>query len=272
MNIYSWIDYAMIGILFFTAASARYLVMTGVYYATVVHLFGKYLRTYKINPEPTPTSLIRHEIFWGILNNLNFAAIGMVGFWLYTNDHLSIFLDFYKYGFLYHVVVIIGLLYIHDTYFYWLHLWMHKGPLRQYFHHGVHHQAINLSPWSAFSVHPVEGFFEVFFRLLIAAFIPLHPLTILAFELLSFALNIIGHSGYEFFPKNFPSHLLTKNSNCATFHFLHHQDGRSNFSLFFNHWDRWMGTMNPNYESFYAQTKERQLLQSMGESKSIVEV
>jgi lathosterol oxidase len=79
----------------------------------------------------------------------------------------------------------------------------------------------------------------------------MHPIDFIFFEILTFALNIIGHSGYEFFPSFFAKSPLTKMNSCATFHYLHHLNGRTNLSLFFNHWDRLMGTLHPDYEKEY---------------------
>lgn len=87
--------------------------------------------------------------------------------------------------------------------------------------------------------------------------IPMHSSTIIIFALISFSLNIIGHSGYEFFPKGFATSPFTRIKSCATFHYLHHKNGNYNLSLFFNYWDRLMGTIHPDYEKFCEQTMSK---------------
>jgi sterol desaturase/sphingolipid hydroxylase (fatty acid hydroxylase superfamily) len=44
---------------------------------------------------------------------------------------------------------------IHEFHFYCIHRLLHVGPLYTWFH-SVHHRAINPSPWSSLSMHPVE--------------------------------------------------------------------------------------------------------------------
>lgn len=242
----------------FAAASVRYLLMVGLYYAAVYRVMREPLGAFKINKQDPTPKMMGSEIFWGLLNNVNFAVVGVVVYEFYKQGWLRVFLDFEAYPWIYHLLLVPVLLLLHDAYFFWIHWAMHKTRLGRWLRHDVHHGAHNVSPWSAFSVHPFEGLLEVAFRLITLMAIPMHPLDFLFFEILTFALNIIGHSGYEFFPRNFATSPVTRMKSCATFHYMHHQNGGTNLSLFFNHWDRLMGTLNPDYEKFYAQVmKER---------------
>jgi uncharacterized protein (DUF2147 family) len=45
--------------------------------------------------------------------------------------------------------------------------------------------------------------------------------------------------------------------NTTMHHDLHHQDGRSNYGLYFTWWDRWMGTENTAYQARVAEIAER---------------
>jgi Delta7-sterol 5-desaturase len=45
--------------------------------------------------------------------------------------------------------------------------------------------------------------------------------------------------------------------NTTTHHDLHHQDGRSNYGLYFSWWDRWMGTEHPEYQQRVAEIATR---------------
>jgi sterol desaturase/sphingolipid hydroxylase (fatty acid hydroxylase superfamily) len=257
-NYSDWSLFLLIGGLAFLIASARYLLMTALYYWVVYKIFQKKLFRFKIKKAIPSPPMIHSEMYWGLLNNVNFAIIGIIIFQLYRGNHLSLFPDFHTFSWLYHGALMLGLLLLHDTYFYWIHWLMHNTSLGVWLRHDVHHQPENVSPWSAFSVHPFEGFLEVIFRLFTLWLIPMHIYDFIFFEILTFGLNIIGHSGYEFFPSNFAKSPLTRFKSCATFHFLHHKNGRTNLSLFFNHWDRWMGTLNPEYETFYKKvTNER---------------
>lgn len=253
----SWILYSGIAVGMFALASLRYLIMTGVYYGVVSKLFSKYLWRFKINRLPTSKPMMGLEIKWALINKINFSIFGCFTYFLYEMGYLKLYFDWNERGTWYGIAIIGVLLLIHDAYFFWLHYLMHHTRFRRFFRHHIHHQVNNVSAWSAFSVHPIEGFFEVALRSIVLLTIPMHPLTFLAFELISFALNIIGHSGYEFFPKNFASSAMTRMNSCATFHYMHHQSPGHNLSLFFNFWDRLMGTLHPNYETFYAEIHDQ---------------
>lgn len=43
--------------------------------------------------------------------------------------------------------------------------------------------------------------------------------------------------------------------NTSTHHNLHHQQGNYNFGLYFNFWDRMMGTNHPQYAETFDQVK-----------------
>ena len=60
--------------------------------------------------------------------------------------------------------------------------------------------------------------------------------------------NVYGHLGYELYPKGFSRHWLGKWINTSVSHNQHHQYFKGNYSLYFTFWDRWMGTMRPDYE------------------------
>lgn len=254
----TWIQYLLFAGACFLLACSRYLIMTGAYYLIVYKVFDRFFYRFKINKSRPVAAVMKHEITWALYNKINFAILGAATYWLYNNGYLKVYNEIETYGWLYAIAIVPALLVLLDTYFFWLHYLMHRPELRKISHHHIHHASHNVSPWSAFSVHPIEGFFEILSRPLILIFIPLHPYSIAAFLIITFALNIIGHSGYEFFPRNYPQSIFSKFNSCATFHYLHHQNGDSNFSLFFNFWDRIMGTMNPKYESFYAEVKKSQ--------------
>jgi len=249
--------YCLVGIVALAAACLRYLLMTGTYYAVVCQLFDRKFHKYKINPARVSGDVVKSEMTWALLNNVNYAILAAATYGLYELGLLKLYFDWHEYGTIYGLLVVPALLLAHDAYFFWIHYLMHRKPFWRVSHHSVHHQFHNVTPWSAFSVHPIEGFVELLFRPVLLMAIPTHPYTLIAFAILSFALNIIGHSGYELCPKNFATSPLTKFSSCATYHYLHHRNSNCNFGLFFTFWDRVMGTMNPEYPAFYAETRGR---------------
>ena len=78
--------------------------------------------------------------------------------------------------------------------------------------------------------------------------IPVHPAAFGIFMVWQLTFNVLGHCGYELFPRWFLSSPAGWLLNSVTHHALHHEKFRANFSLYFNVWDRLMGTNHPDYE------------------------
>ena len=65
--------------------------------------------------------------------------------------------------------------------------------------------------------------------------------------------NVIGHLGYEFFPKKYMNSVLGKIFFSSTFHNMHHSKNNCNYGLYFIIWDRIFGTMHTGYQTTYNQ-------------------
>ena len=78
--------------------------------------------------------------------------------------------------------------------------------------------------------------------------VPLHPIAITNFLVQAVMINVIGHLGYEIFPKFW---VKLKIFNTVTHHQMHHQTANYNFALYFTLWDRVFGTLHPNYEEVF---------------------
>ena len=63
--------------------------------------------------------------------------------------------------------------------------------------------------------------------------------------------NVIGHLGYEFFPKKFLDSRLGKIFFTSTFHNIHHSKHNCNYGLYFVIWDRLFGSTHDDYENSY---------------------
>ena len=63
------------------------------------------------------------------------------------------------------------------------------------------------------------------------------------------AFDVLVHRGHEIFPRRFMRCWAGRVLNSVTHHALHHERIDANFSLYFNVWDRLMGTDHPDYEA-----------------------
>jgi sterol desaturase/sphingolipid hydroxylase (fatty acid hydroxylase superfamily) len=65
--------------------------------------------------------------------------------------------------------------------------------------------------------------------------------------------NVLGHAGYEIYPRwlmNTPFKFIL---NTPTNHVMHHEKMRGNYGIYFNIWDRLMRTNHDDYEHRFRQ-------------------
>lgn len=187
------------------------------------------------------------EIGYSALTAVIFAGMG----WLWLGTPLRAYTRFYtdisEHGIVYLVLSVPVLLFLHDSYFYWMHRLMHHPRLYRHIHL-VHHRSVNPSPWAAYAFHPVEAVMEAGIIPLILLLVPVHPVALFTFVTLMLWFNVYGHLGYELFPKKMYEHPLGRWLNSSVYHNRHHERFQGNYSLYFCCWDRWMGTLRPDNE------------------------
>lgn len=140
----------------------------------------------------------------------------------------------------------------HETWFYWMHRFAHLKKVYPWVH-SEHHMSVNPSPLAAYRFQITEAFLESIYLVIFVTLVPMHFGVLIFHTFYAMILNIWWHLGYEFFPKGWASHPITKWINTSTHHNQHHQKFQGNYSLYFNVWDRIMGTNFPNYEAYYAE-------------------
>jgi len=145
---------------------------------------------------------------------------------------------------------------IHDTYFYWTHRLMHHRWLYKWFHQ-THHLSTNPTPWAAYAFSPLEAVVQAGIFPLIAFTVPIHPLSFVVFMFWQILFNVIGHTGYEFYPSWLVDSWLGKFLNTPTAHILHHESFRDNYGIYFNVWDRLMGTNHERYSERFREVTTR---------------
>lgn len=196
------------------------------------------------------------EIVYSISTTLIFTAIGYGLFMTPVRAYTHLYTRWEDFGTLYFMVSIPIMLIIHDTYFYWMHRLMHHPRVFTIFHK-IHHLSTNPSPWAAFAFHPLEAVLEAGIIVVIAFVMPVHPLAIALFLLIMMAYNVYGHLGFELYPAGFSNSRVGKWINTSINHNQHHQHFTGNYGLYFLWWDRWMGTLHPDYHLHFEAVKNR---------------
>ncbi|MGY5849091.1 sterol desaturase family protein [Salegentibacter sp. F14] len=231
-------------VIFFFAILLRYFLAAGIfYYYYYVWNFEKF-NAKKLSRRKFKKGQVKKEIIWSIKASLIFAFAGTLTFWLWTKDLTAIYLDPEKYGYWYLGVSLVLVLLIHETYYYWVHRWMHHPSIYKSVHK-VHHDSLTPTPWTAFSFHPWESFLEAIILPLILLIVPVNIYVLVFYLLLMTISSVINHLDIEIYPKTFQKTWLGKLLIGATHHHFHHAEFNTNYGLYFTFWDKLMGTESP---------------------------
>jgi len=133
-------------------------------------------------------------------------------------------------------MILIFMVLLHDTYFYWTHRLIHHSKLFKYVHK-VHHSFKSPTPWASFAFHPLEAILSLGIIPIILFLIPAHLLALLLFVTFLTLYNVIIHLGFSV-----PGLNQLKYSNTPEAHDYHHLKSKSNYGLYFTFWDKIMGT------------------------------
>lgn len=234
----------------------RYLAFTGAAYLFFYVWKSRRYWIARIQQRYPDKKQVLNEIKNSSISMLIFGIIVLLTIWAGNNGLTRAYSPINKYGYGYYAFSILLMIVVHDAYFYWTHRLLHWKPLFKAVHK-THHLSVNPTPFAAYAFHPVEAVIEVGIIPLVAFTIPHATSAITIFTLYSLLLNVIGHLGYEFFPKGFASHWLFKWHNTSTHHNMHHRLVKCNYGLYFNFWDRVMGTNHPKYEESFNEVVAR---------------
>jgi sterol desaturase/sphingolipid hydroxylase (fatty acid hydroxylase superfamily) len=240
-----------------TLIGGRYFFVAGISFLFFYFLLKGIVENKKIQNKYPRISDYMREIGFSTLTILIFGVVPLV---FIHNKNISKYTTLYKniddYGWFYFWSVFPVMLFMHDTYFYWMHRIMHHKKLFKLFHL-VHHQSTNPSPWAAYSFHPLEAVIEAGILVVFLFTIPIHLIHFVSFFMFMILYNVYGHLGWELYPKNFNKTKIGKWINTSVCHNQHHQFFKGNYGLYFLFWDRWMGTLREDYDTQYEKVKSR---------------
>ncbi len=234
----------------------RYVIISGGPYLLAWRVFNKKLSSRKIQAEKQRPLRIKAEIMWSLASFAVFSIEAGIMHALFVRGHTRLVTSWDSLPAWENIADLFLLLVIHDAYFYWMHRILHHRHLFR-FVHSVHHQSVNPTPFAAFAFHPVEAFLEMAFLIPIILWMPLYLGMLLVFLILSHFFNVIGHLGYEFFPRSTWTSWWGSWNTTSTHHNLHHQHVSSNYGLYCKWWDKLCDTLNPKTETEFFKIKDR---------------
>lgn len=119
--------------------------------------------------------------------------------------------------------------------------WMHSKLLFRHVHR-VHHDFSNPTPFASYAFHPLEGLIEIAVIGAMLLLLPIHPYALGVYFFVLTVLNVVSHLGVEFYPSWVSAWFIT-----ATHHNIHHSRFKNHYMLYFDLWDRLMGTNFKDY-------------------------
>ncbi len=243
---------------FFTTVEVgiRYFLFAGIAWFLAYVLFRNRWVHRKIIERFPSSSEVRRELGYSLLTLVIFGVMGAGTIAASRAGYTQMYWKISDYGQGWFLASVACAIVVHDTYFYWTHRLMHHRRLFAVFHR-VHHLSTNPSPWAAYSFAPAEAVVEAGIFPVVALVMPIHPAAFGLVMLWQIVFNVAGHTGFEFHPRWLMKTPLRFLLNTPTNHVMHHEKMRGNYGLYFNVWDRLMGTNHPEYESRFNQVTSR---------------
>lgn len=219
----------------------RYLIFSFVYHFTFFKILKSSFQSRFLHNKKLKTKQFKKEIYWSAFSGFIFGCFAVLFYFLFINNYTTIYTNLQENSLWYIPISIFMFLFLQDTYYYWIHRWMHLPNIYKHFHL-VHHKSVHTSAFTAFSFHPLETILQAIFFPLVVLFLPIHLYAfffVLGLMTLSATIN---HAGVEIYPSGKFGKLIKKQIIGATHHHKHHTKFNYNFGLYFTFWDRIMKT------------------------------
>lgn len=180
---------------------------------------------------------ILREIKRSLYSSIVFTLLCAATLFIYQKGWTKIYEDVNQYALWYLPGSPLLVLIAYETYYYWLHRWMHTPSVFRVVHK-IHHENREPTVFTAFSFHPLEGFLQFLFFPLVITILPIHIYSFFAIFILLTLTAMVNHSGVDIYGKGrFRRHIIG-----AAHHDLHHEEFTTNFGLHLTWWDSVMKT------------------------------
>ncbi|MEM6805465.1 MAG: sterol desaturase family protein [Bacteroidota bacterium] len=235
---------------------ARYFLLAGIPFLIFYLIFPEKFSRNKIQARFAQKKDFLREILYSLQTIFIITGVGLLIIKSPLRAYTQMYVELDEYPIWWLPLSLFLALLLHDSYFYWMHRTVHHPKLFRRVHL-LHHKSVNPSPWASYSFHFFEALLEALIAPIILFTIPMHPISLIAFTIVAFGINVYGHLGYEIAPRWFRHSWLFEVVNTSTHHNLHHKKFKGNYGLYFRVWDRLMKTEYPDYVTEYDEIQER---------------
>jgi ring-1,2-phenylacetyl-CoA epoxidase subunit PaaE len=240
---------------YLTTVIAALLIMSVAYFVFWIAL-GKKLSNRKIQlSKRAGLAQIKEEIGASLLSFIGSTAFMFIILSFKDNGLAKFYVEAGKFGWWYEVVVVLIMVILSDTWFYWCHRAMHHQKVYKYVH-ALHHKSLDVNPYTSTSFHVIEAVLLTVWVLPLVLVMPVSMLALGIVQVLGTFNNLKSHLGYELFPKFFskaPFNIFVT----ATNHSLHHTQYNGNYGLFFRFWDSVCSTELNSTDSTFEEIHQR---------------
>lgn len=224
----------------------RYLLLAWAYHEFIYKKLGD-SQPYRRLHQQVRLPQVKKEIWYSFLGAVIFALSGTLMLIFWQRGYTQLYTALSVWDLIWIPLSFFLALFIHETYYYWMHRWMHRPKVLRHFHH-IHHNSLYTSSFTSFSFHPIEASLQAVFLPVLVLILPLHFSVLLAMLVTMSITAVINHAGVEIYASGAVSNPLGRWMVGATHHDLHHLKYRCNYGLYFTFWDVWMKTEDAGFE------------------------
>ncbi len=171
-----------------------------------------------INERPLKQGQIVNEIKNGILACVMFAFVSL---WA-----RELFVDFLPKSLSQLITEVLIFTLFYEVYSYFCHRLLHIKAFRNL--HFVHHYSVRTTPWSAYSVHPIEALLIGLSAPVFMLIFPVHLSVIFGFHILGVVFTLVLHSNIKLNGSNIICLVFNQYTQA---HAAHHSIGNVNFGF-----------------------------------------
>lgn len=185
---------------------------------------------------------IRREIWWSLVSAAIYGVpAGVLAWGWERHGWTRVYRDVHDFPLWYLPVSVFAYLFLHDTWFYWTHRWMHRPALFKAVH-AVHHASKPPTAWAAMSFSPWEALSGAIFIPALVFVVPIHIAALAVVLTIATVMGVTNHMGWEMFPARWVNGWFGRHIITASHHEAHHRLYNGNYGLYFRFWDRVCGT------------------------------
>lgn len=225
---------------FFSIILLRYFLVAGTTYWLFYSLSPSFFGKQPSKKNFLRLKLIQKDIALSVIAAVASAICATLIMTIYEAGATRLYQSIDEYGIGYLIISFFGVIFLQDTYYYFIHRMFHHPSLFNWLHRG-HHRSKSPTPWTSFALDFPEALMQGLFLIAVIVVIPLH-FAILVLWLTTMTIwAVVNHLGFELFP-GFSRHWLGKWLISWDHHSFHHRHYTRHYGLYFTFWDRLLGT------------------------------